>query len=138
MVIQEAVEATQVKGRGWMPLPLRLSSKVRVTFMNCRSDQKKRDKETIHTHTHTQKFKMASLTKHLAKGKICFFPKFGFLIFSISESPVITLVFPQILFFKLSWSTTVQNKKMTKSTVDLSKHAPMRHHGQVQGLGWEH
>lgn len=56
-----------------MPGPLKIDSKVKVTFTNCRSDQKKkgRKKETTHTHTEMQTGKF----KYLGEGKIwVFFP----------------------------------------------------------------
>ena len=57
-----------------MPASLRLNSKVKVTFMNCRSDQKKREREE--TTTHTKKFKMANLNKTSGEwGKLSFPPK---------------------------------------------------------------
>ena len=65
-----------MRSRGWMPASVRLKSKVKVTFMNCRSDQgKKREKKPPHTHTHTQKFKMANLNKTSGEGENSVFPK---------------------------------------------------------------
>lgn len=37
-----------------MPASVRLNSKVKVTFMNCRSDQGKKEREETTTHTHTE------------------------------------------------------------------------------------
>lgn len=58
-------------------MPLRLNSKVKVTFMNCRSDQKKIEREETtraHTYIHTWKLKVASLHKTSGEGKNLVFP----------------------------------------------------------------
>lgn len=52
---------------------LGLNSKVTVIFMICRSDQKK--KKERRNHTHTLKFKMASLNKTSGEGKHLVFPQ---------------------------------------------------------------
>lgn len=65
LVIEEAVAATEVRGQGWVPAPVGQNSKVKVTFMNCRSYQKKREETT----GEREKFKIASLNKTSREGK---------------------------------------------------------------------
>lgn len=70
LVIEEAVEATEVRCKGWVPVPVGQNSKVKVTFMNCRSYQKKREETT----GEREKFKIASLNKTSREGKNLVFP----------------------------------------------------------------
>lgn len=60
-VIQEAVEVNLSGRQGVDARPLKIDSKVKVTFINCRSDQKKKGRKKETTHTHTRKCKLASL-----------------------------------------------------------------------------
>ena len=56
-----------------MPAPLRLNSEVKVTFMNCRSDQKKKRKKErekkLHTHTNTHTHTHTHPKREIQNGK---------------------------------------------------------------------